>query len=191
MGGGWSTPCPGHFNPRKETQHPLYRRLSGYQGCSERAEKILPTPGINPQTIQPTASIYTNHTIPAHPKSVIFYKTQSRSGTGNGTHFNCRLYVCSPCGVVGHHTNSPVKSRVNLTDDGEIPLKWMRAIFPHQNDIFCLVVGYVSIGSTVAVLDILWWLSLPEALHLLLQLLPSGRPADLDICHIRWMYVSN
>ena len=32
--GGWSTPRPGHFTPRKQTRYPLYRRLGGPQGQS-------------------------------------------------------------------------------------------------------------------------------------------------------------
>ena len=31
-GGGWSTPRPGRFIPRKETRYPLYGRLGGPQG---------------------------------------------------------------------------------------------------------------------------------------------------------------
>ena len=58
-----------------------------------------------------------------------------------------------------------------------------------SSNAFCLVVGYFSIGPTVTVLEIIWWLSLPETLHLLLQLLPSRRPADLDILYIQRMYL--
>ena len=38
-GGGWSTPRPGRFTTRKKTQYPLYRRLGGSHGRSERVRK--------------------------------------------------------------------------------------------------------------------------------------------------------
>ena len=59
-GGGWSTPRPGRFTPGKETRYPLYRRLGGPQGRSGRVRKISPTPGFDPQTVQPVASRYTD-----------------------------------------------------------------------------------------------------------------------------------
>ena len=73
-------------------------------------------------------SIPTTLPQPTPKKSIIYYKTQSRSGRSNGTHFNHRMFACLLCSVVGHLTNSNVKSRVSLTDDDdddddEIPLK--------------------------------------------------------------------
>jgi hypothetical protein len=44
-GGGWSTPRPGRFTPRKDTRCPLYRRLCGPQGRSGRVRKISPPTG--------------------------------------------------------------------------------------------------------------------------------------------------
>ena len=40
--GGRSTPFSGRFTPGKETRYPLYRRLVGPQGRSERVRKISP-----------------------------------------------------------------------------------------------------------------------------------------------------
>jgi hypothetical protein len=40
-GGGWSMPQPGCLIPGKETENPLYRRLGGPQGQSERVKKNL------------------------------------------------------------------------------------------------------------------------------------------------------
>jgi len=57
---GWvvsSTPRP-HFIQGK-TQYPLYRRLSGLQGRSGRAENLVPT-GIRSRTVQPVVSHYTD-----------------------------------------------------------------------------------------------------------------------------------
>jgi hypothetical protein len=64
--GGWSTPRAGRFTPGKETRYPLYRRLGGPQGRSGRVRKISPPPGLDPQTAQPVASLYTDCAIPAH-----------------------------------------------------------------------------------------------------------------------------
>jgi len=62
------TSCLSHFTPRKEPWYPLNRRLMGPQtqsGHFEEGKNILPFPGFEPQTVQPTASHYTGCTIPA------------------------------------------------------------------------------------------------------------------------------
>jgi hypothetical protein len=45
--------------PPGKTRYPLYRRLGGPQGRSGRVRKISPTPGFDPRTVQPVASLYT------------------------------------------------------------------------------------------------------------------------------------
>jgi len=57
---------PAHFTPGKDTGYPLYWRLGGSQGRSERARKISPPPGFYPPIVQPVASRYTDYAIPAH-----------------------------------------------------------------------------------------------------------------------------
>jgi hypothetical protein len=37
--GGWSVPQPVHVTPGKDTLYPLYRRLGGLQGQSNRCRK--------------------------------------------------------------------------------------------------------------------------------------------------------
>ena len=44
--GGWSMPRPSCFTPANETQYPLYSRLGGPQGQSEKVWKISPPTGI-------------------------------------------------------------------------------------------------------------------------------------------------
>ena len=39
-GGGWLAPRSDRFNPGKKTRYPLYRRLCGPQGRSERVRNI-------------------------------------------------------------------------------------------------------------------------------------------------------
>ena len=51
--------------PQEKTRHPLYRRLGGPQGRSERVRKISPPPGFDPRTVQPVASRYTDWDIRA------------------------------------------------------------------------------------------------------------------------------
>ena len=63
-GGGWSTPRPGRFTPKKDPVG-SYRRLGGPQGQSGGVRKISPPPGFDPRTIQPVASCYTDCAIPA------------------------------------------------------------------------------------------------------------------------------
>ena len=59
---GWVVnTTPGRFNPGNETRYPLCRWLGGPQGRSGRVRKISPPPqGIDPRTIQPVASRYTD-----------------------------------------------------------------------------------------------------------------------------------
>jgi hypothetical protein len=40
--------------------YPLYMRLGGTQGRSERVRKISPPPGFDPRTAQPVVSRYTD-----------------------------------------------------------------------------------------------------------------------------------
>jgi hypothetical protein len=51
--------------PPGMTQYPLYRRLGGPHGRSERVT-ISPPPGFDPRTVQLVASRYTDYAIPAH-----------------------------------------------------------------------------------------------------------------------------
>jgi len=62
-GGRWSMPQPGRFTPGKEIQCPLYRKLCGSQSWSGWVWKVLPSTGLDPQTVQPVASCYTDYTI--------------------------------------------------------------------------------------------------------------------------------
>jgi hypothetical protein len=45
----------GRFTPVKDTRYPLYSRLGGPQGRSERMRKISPPPGFEPRTVQSVA----------------------------------------------------------------------------------------------------------------------------------------
>jgi len=55
----WSAARSDRTLPPGKTQYPFYRRLSGSQGRSRRAENIVPT-GIRSQTVQPIVSRYTD-----------------------------------------------------------------------------------------------------------------------------------
>jgi hypothetical protein len=65
MGVGVQRCAPTALPPGK-TQYPLYRRLGGSQGQSGWVQKISSPPGLDPRTIHPIASRYTNWAIPAH-----------------------------------------------------------------------------------------------------------------------------
>jgi hypothetical protein len=54
--------------PPGMTRYPLYRRLGGPQDRSGRVRKISPPPGLDPRTVQPVASRYTDWAIAAHIK---------------------------------------------------------------------------------------------------------------------------
>jgi len=58
MGVGGQRNAPAALPPGK-TRYPLYRRLGGPQGRCGRVQKICPPLGIDPQTVQPVASLYT------------------------------------------------------------------------------------------------------------------------------------
>jgi len=65
MGLGGQCHAPAALPPLK-TRYPLYKKLGGPQGRSERVRKISPPPAFDPRTVQPIASRYTVWTIPAH-----------------------------------------------------------------------------------------------------------------------------
>ena len=65
MGLGGQRHAPAALPPGK-TRYPLYKRLGGPQGRSGRVRKILPLPGLDPPTVQPAASRYTDWAIAAH-----------------------------------------------------------------------------------------------------------------------------
>ena len=52
--------------PPGMTQYPLYRRLGVPQGRYRRVRKPSPAPGLDPRTIQPVTSPYTDCANPAH-----------------------------------------------------------------------------------------------------------------------------
>jgi hypothetical protein len=52
--------------PLGKNRYPLYSRLGGPQGRSERVRKISPPPEFDPRTFQPVASRYTDWTVPAY-----------------------------------------------------------------------------------------------------------------------------
>jgi hypothetical protein len=54
--GGWSTPRPGRFTPRKR---PGTHCIGGWVGL-RTGQKISPPPGFDPRTVHPVASRYTD-----------------------------------------------------------------------------------------------------------------------------------
>jgi hypothetical protein len=52
--------------PLGQTQYYLYRRLGGPQGQSGWVWKISPPLELDPQTVYPIASCYTNYVIPKY-----------------------------------------------------------------------------------------------------------------------------
>jgi hypothetical protein len=62
-GDGWPTPRPGRFISGKENRYPLYRRPGGPQYRSARVQNISSPPGLDPRTVQPVPSRYTDYTI--------------------------------------------------------------------------------------------------------------------------------
>ena len=58
-GGEWSAARSGRTLPPGKTRYPLYRRLGGPQGRSERAENLA-SQGFDPQTVQLVVSRYTD-----------------------------------------------------------------------------------------------------------------------------------
>jgi len=58
-GGKWSAARPGRTSPPGKIRYPFYRRLSGPQGRSGRAENLVPI-GIRSRTVKPVVSRYTD-----------------------------------------------------------------------------------------------------------------------------------
>jgi hypothetical protein len=70
---GWVVNAtPRRFTSEKETRYPLYRRLRAPQGRSGRMRKISPPSRLDPRTIQPVASRYTDYAISTHSETLIY-----------------------------------------------------------------------------------------------------------------------
>jgi hypothetical protein len=65
MGVGGQRNAPAAVPPGM-TRYPVDRRPGGPQGRSGLVLKISPPPGLDPRTVQPVASRYTDYAIPAH-----------------------------------------------------------------------------------------------------------------------------
>ena len=65
-GGGCQRHARGAFSAIKRPSTHCYSRLGGPPFRSERVRKTSPPPGLDPRTVQPIASRYTDYPIPAH-----------------------------------------------------------------------------------------------------------------------------
>ena len=118
-GDGRLTPRPCHFTGRKETRYSLYRRPSASQGRSGRVRKTSPSPGFDPRIIQPVASRYTDHAIPAYPiiLTEVYVIIFSRSLK---IQEQCREWDVSKCLLVPSnsyslHTGGVTATRLHVT----------------------------------------------------------------------------
>jgi hypothetical protein len=59
--GEGSVSRPGRSLPPEKTRYPLYTRLGGPQGRPGQLRKISSPPGLDPRTVQPLASRYTDY----------------------------------------------------------------------------------------------------------------------------------
>jgi hypothetical protein len=64
--------CRGRFSPGK-TRYPLCRRLRGPQSRSGQVRKISPPPGLDPRTVQPVESLYTDWALQASQLLLFIY----------------------------------------------------------------------------------------------------------------------
>ena len=78
---------PAAFNPGKETQYPLYKRLGGPRDRSGWERKISPPPGFDPRPVQSVASRYTELSRPTKKsvRSNEFRVTQHRTPRSLGS----------------------------------------------------------------------------------------------------------
>jgi hypothetical protein len=63
--------------PGKKTRYPLYRRLGGSKGRSGRVRKISLPMGLDPRTVHPVTSSYTDWAIPARINSSYVFQIPS------------------------------------------------------------------------------------------------------------------
>ena len=73
----WSAARPGRTLPTGKPQCPFYRRLSGPQGRSGRAENLIPT-GIRSRTVQPVVDRYIDWAIRPTLKSMLKLKIDNK-----------------------------------------------------------------------------------------------------------------
>ena len=60
-GGEGSASRLGRILPPGKTRYPFYRRMGGPQGRSGQVRKISSPPGVDPRTVQPVGSRYTDY----------------------------------------------------------------------------------------------------------------------------------
>ena len=94
MGVGGQLHAPAALPPGK-TRYPLYRRLGGPHGRSGRIRKISPPPGIDPRTVQPVASRYTDYAIPAPRPTTKQPQNKLTSGSAFSTQNADGMYTSS------------------------------------------------------------------------------------------------
>ena len=97
MGVGGQGHAPAALPPGK-IPYPLYRKLGGPQSRSGRVRNISPPPGIDPRTVQPVASRYTDWAIAAPDKAHTSIKYAFVKDTWRHTYtLFCRIlfqYIC-------------------------------------------------------------------------------------------------
>ena len=73
-GGRWSTPLPGRFTPGERPGTHCIGDWVGPRAGLDRCGKSRPPPVLDPRTVQPVASRYTDWAIPASQKTTrVFY----------------------------------------------------------------------------------------------------------------------
>jgi hypothetical protein len=96
--GGWSIPRPGRFTPGK-TGYILYRWLNGTQDRFGRVRKISPQTGLDPRTVQPVASRYTDRAILAH-KQCTYKRSRNNFCRGKAKSITYSGYVFVALGII-------------------------------------------------------------------------------------------
>jgi len=102
-GGEWSAARPGRTLPLGRTRYPFYKRLSGTQDRSGRAENLVPT-GIRYRTVQPVAQSLYRLSYRAHRP--IKYVPQNTRLFNSPGHTRVIILPCFALGVINRYSSS-------------------------------------------------------------------------------------
>ena len=101
----WSAASPGRNLPPGKTRYPFYRRLSGPQGRSGRAENLV-TNGIRSRTVQPVTQSLYRLSYRAHKMNTVLILKSAI--------VTCPQYVQQVQGTEGHTTRWSTPSKMPL-----------------------------------------------------------------------------
>jgi len=134
-GGEWSAARPGRILPPGKTRYPFYRRLSGPQDWSGRADILVPT-GIRSRTVQPVVSRYTDWAAGPTVVVVVFLKVCGNNVRDIYEYWQWQFLYLSIKYYLDWCTSHNLANFVQ-PDDGTVESQNIEPVFLYNGYTFC------------------------------------------------------